>query len=69
MSKEQSNQKGNKALHIGVVVRSFMEELGKSTEALGASIQKSGLLPHLIFVWCLVWGFIGFLYMLVRVFD
>lgn len=69
MSKEQNNQKENKALHIGVVVRSFMEELGNGTEALGTSIQKSGLLPHLIFVWCLVWGFIGFLYTLARMFG
>ncbi|MFY0654996.1 MAG: hypothetical protein JXQ96_23395 [Cyclobacteriaceae bacterium] len=69
MSKEQDNQKENKVLHIGVVVRSFMEELGKGIEVLGSSIQKSGLLPHLIFVWCLVWGFIGLLYTLVRVFG
>lgn len=69
MSKEQNTENKDKVLHIGVVVRSFMEELGKGTEALGASIQKSGLLPHLIFVWCLVWGFVGLLYTLARVFG
>lgn len=69
MSKEQNTENKGKALRIASVVRSFMEEIGKGTEALGASIQKSGLFPHLMFVWCLVWGFIGLFYTLVRVFG
>lgn len=69
MSTKENNQTENKALRIASVVRSFMEEIGKGTEALGASIQKSGLLPHLIFLWCLAWGFIGLLYTIARVFG
>lgn len=59
MSKEQTSENQDKALHIGGVVRSFMEELGKGAEALGSSIQKSGLLPHLIAFWCMIWGVLG----------
>lgn len=69
MSKKQTYLNQDKASLISGVLRSFMEELGKGVEALGSSIQKSGLLPHLIFIWCLAWGFIGLLYTIVHIFG
>lgn len=66
---ENIEQAENKASHIGGVVRSFMEELGKGVEDLGASIQKSGVLPHLIAFWCMAWGVIGFFISLIWIFG
>lgn len=69
MSKENNLEDKYKALHIGGVVRIFMEDLGKGVEALGASVKKSGLLPHLIIMWCMIWGVIGFFISLIWIFG
>ena len=68
MSTKHNLEDKGKALHIAVVVRSFMEELGKGTEYLGASIQKSGLFPHLMFLWCMVWGVLGLFISIIWIF-
>lgn len=69
MTEKQGIENKNKALHIGVVVRSFMQELAKGVESLGASIQKIGLLPHLIAFWCMIWGVLGLFISIIWVFG
>lgn len=62
-------QRESKAHQIGVFLSEMAEQLAKGVTILSRSIQKSGIMPHLIFLWCVGWGIIGFFFSLLMLFS